>query len=335
MNSQCKNFRRRLGAALAGGLRGEDSTLESVRPLAWHEHLFGCHECRELLEAEEVLEQLLASLPTPAIPTELVERVLERLDCERVDANLDSLLAEADGVAIPSGLAARILGGLQGEREAASNTDDLDELLAKLPEPVAPAGLNAKVLGAVEAERTLQLDALLDMIPAPEVPAGLGQEILDAMDAERDLGTGAPILRPSFGALRYVGAIAATMVVAFGAWRLTTDAEPVQDPNTRRDNMVKVRSDQEQPGPSGDSNRVAPDRMDAVASVDTLPVNEIEVATEIALPDPSVLASLDVLEDWELLMSGDVDLLLGSLDEADAELLFLALEDTETPTEEG
>ena len=47
----------------------------------------------------------------------------------------------------------------------------------------------------------------------------------------------------------------------------------------------------------------------------------------MSLPDPSVLASLDVLEDWELLMSDDIDLLLGSLDEADTELLFLAGEE--------
>ena len=46
-------------------------------------------------------------------------------------------------------------------------------------------------------------------------------------------------------------------------------------------------------------------------------------------PEAELLESLDLLEDWDLLMVDDVDLLLGSLDLVDQELLLLAALDEE------
>ncbi|MFT6041003.1 MAG: hypothetical protein ACI9C2_001169 [Gammaproteobacteria bacterium] len=344
MSSHCQDFRRRLRDALEGGLRGERSSIESVRPLAWHEHLFTCPECRDLLEAEEALEQVLASMPLPAVPKELAHRILERLSVERTapelvgtHGDLDSLLAKADQVEIPNDLPELVLQNLREARLAAGK-DGLELLLDALPEPLIPSGLSSRVQRAVEAERTANLDALLNLIPAPEVPEGLALGILNTLEAERSAGTHAravaPILRPRFGAVRYAAAIAATLVVAFGAWRLTSDGGPSNPQETGRDGFVKV-----QPEPVIDSSdaRLSPRMVEEVAGLENSQDanSEIETLLAVTLPDANVLASLDVLEDWELLMSDDIDLLLGSLDEADAELLFLAGEDAEQPTEEG
>ena len=137
----CSGFRGALELALRGQA-GQDTT-----ELAWHEHLLGCSECRELLESEEALEELLASLPEPRLPANLARRVLQRLERER------------------------------------SADDPLDELLESSPHPAAPAGLGARVLSNLRAERVEQrLDDLLERVPAPEVPAELAARILERVE---------------------------------------------------------------------------------------------------------------------------------------------------------
>ena len=96
--SHCIEFRCLLEEALSG--RADPPRLTE---LGWHEHLLGCGDCRGLLEAEEALELLLASLPDPKLPPDLRRRVLLRLRAGRQEP-LESLL-DLDHVEVPGGLA--------------------------------------------------------------------------------------------------------------------------------------------------------------------------------------------------------------------------------------
>jgi len=144
--SACRDFRERLAAALSG--RADPA---GAGALAWHEHLLGCGACRALLEAEEALELVLASLPAPELPARLAERVLARLAREREDA-LDGLL-ELDRVAEPADLPARLLAGLAAERARAAEEQRLDRLLERVPAPRAPERLPERVLAGLAAAR--------------------------------------------------------------------------------------------------------------------------------------------------------------------------------------
>ena len=153
MNS-CREFRDNLELAL----RGLPQPARLV-PLSWDEHLLGCQACRDLLDAEQALEMLLASLPEPKLPAELVSRVLDRLKRERAPVkalNLDELLDGAPDPVMPKDLAARILKGVAPARGSSLNDSELDLLLDKLPEPSAPAGLTASILAGLDEERRPQ-----------------------------------------------------------------------------------------------------------------------------------------------------------------------------------
>jgi hypothetical protein len=135
--SACRTFRRELELALEGRPRPEHLTA-----LSFDVHLLACSECRDLLESEQALEALLASLPEPRLPEAMARRVLARL---RRDARLDSLLEAAPEPDVPAGLAARVLAGVSEE------TDPLDRLLDAVPAPEVPAGLASEVLAGVRA----------------------------------------------------------------------------------------------------------------------------------------------------------------------------------------
>jgi predicted anti-sigma-YlaC factor YlaD len=139
--NDCRDFRERLAAALAGGA--------GTTELGWHEHLLTCGDCRALLEDEEALEALLATLPEPVLPPDLAERVLARLAVER-GAALDALLELERTPELPDGLAGRVLAGLAAERTAPAALDDLLDLV---PEPEVPVGLAERVLAGLEDER--------------------------------------------------------------------------------------------------------------------------------------------------------------------------------------
>jgi len=141
---RCRDFRELLERALCEPAR-------EFEPLAWHEHLNACSECRSLLEEEEVLEHLLASLPEPALPEELTDRVLARLRSEHAPKDLDAIL-DLDQLEEPAGLTERVLDELE-----------LDRLLARAPEPEVPAGLSARVLVGLESERSARKARVLPL----------------------------------------------------------------------------------------------------------------------------------------------------------------------------
>ncbi|MCB9914947.1 MAG: hypothetical protein H6828_07330 [Planctomycetes bacterium] len=130
-NEGCRDFLAALSRALEGRPQPERLTR-----LSWHEHLLGCAPCRDLLEREEALEDLLATLPEPKLPPDLARRVLLRLG---VDAGLDALL-DLDAAEAPAGLAGRVLAGVRAERalDALLDLDTVDVPRDSLPRACWP-----------------------------------------------------------------------------------------------------------------------------------------------------------------------------------------------------
>jgi len=150
MKPDCRSFRRRLEHALEGA-----HLVQELTSLAWHEHLLGCGDCRALLEAEEALEILLASLPEPRLPPQLARRVLARLRAveDLRESALDRLLELDPAARAPGGLAGRVLAGL--ERERAQPAERLDALLERARPVAVPAQLSQRVLAHLAEERAL------------------------------------------------------------------------------------------------------------------------------------------------------------------------------------
>ena len=198
----CRDFRARLARALSGGARER-----GLAALGWHAHLSTCAACRELLEAEEALEALLASLPEPELPPELARRVLRRLEAARlasagqVELALDRLLALDAGVRAPAHLSASLLARLGAERELQRRTG---------PRAVA------------EGELDQRLERLLARAPAPSVPAGLAERVLAGLAAER----GAPRSSSGGAPLARLAAAAALCAALGGAAWLARSASP-------------------------------------------------------------------------------------------------------------
>ena len=63
VRKDCREFRAALLKALEGLPVPRELTV-----LSWHQHLLSCGPCRALLEREEALEELLATLPEPKLP---------------------------------------------------------------------------------------------------------------------------------------------------------------------------------------------------------------------------------------------------------------------------
>ncbi len=143
----CREFRRRLERALDARQRAP----QDFTHLGWHEHLVSCTPCRELLEAEEALEMLLASLPDPRLPQDLAQRVLLRLVATRGDERLDHLLALDEDAEAPSGQAARIVSGVRNDQD-----QKLDRLLERAGVVDVPEGLAGRVLAGVAAQCAAQ-----------------------------------------------------------------------------------------------------------------------------------------------------------------------------------
>lgn len=279
--------------SLAGVLERRSALVE----LGWHEHLFTCEDCRALLAGEEALEHLLASLPEPVLPPDLARRVLARLAAHRA-AHLQE------------------------------SADPLDALLDAAPVDVAPPDLAARVLDGlrserVGAERSVSLDDLLALVPEPDAPRDLAQRVLAGLEAERRpapqerRAPGVPVARGRLLAFRRAlvpTLIAAAGVLLFALWLAGRDRNSgglaTPDPSTEI-----ARAHAQGPAPS-DTGPVAPMEPD-----------------DLTDPDPELLASLDLLQNWEALASEDLDLLLDGLDETEAILLESEFQSSQTNTQ--
>ncbi|MBM3989975.1 MAG: hypothetical protein FJ298_03095 [Planctomycetes bacterium] len=278
----CRDFRTRLASLLAGR-----ASSASFGELAWHEHLLGCAQCRALVEAEEALEELLASLPRPQLPPELAQRLLARLESVRGDAELDTaldtaldtLLERGGEVAVPLALAARMLAKLDGARAAQSDQ--------------AQGGQAQS--GQAHSDQTrcdeARLDALLARLPQPHVPADLSRRTLSRLSLARRTRRASP--------RRLALAAAALVVLAVGAWTLLRSSRREPD-----DNLDLVR------GPAPRSNVVAPrERVldeppaDLLASLDLLEswdfVVDDSIEADVLALDAFDALLLDVADELE------------------------------------
>ncbi|MDF1839359.1 MAG: hypothetical protein P1V35_15940, partial [Planctomycetota bacterium] len=149
MKEQCFEFRSRLSSALEGhsdtpSRAHRQSQADEIQSLGWHEHLLHCGECRQLLEGEQILEELLGSLPEPALSTtqrqSLVLRLAENLRLER-------WLDAADPFeGAPVGLSERILEGVRATAKEVPHSALIDDHLAELDHVEAPVGLAGRVM---------------------------------------------------------------------------------------------------------------------------------------------------------------------------------------------
>ena len=286
MSTACRTFRDRLAVELSGS--------PQLTELSWHEHLLGCADCRALLEAEEALETLLASLPDPQLPPALTERVLARLVGARDDTALDALLALDQVEHAPGDLAGDVLAALRPHRSAAA------------------------------ARNETALDRLLDRVPAPELPVGLATRTLTALDRHRGRS------RPQRVATRLsLFAAAAALLMAFGYVTWVASARwPTSQPDGSPEDLALLEPREEplaqsttlvEPEPAETPRVVERDPRPEPARPLT-PRQPVELIDE---PSEELLASLDLLESWDLLTSDDLELALASLDEVDGALLEL------------
>ena len=278
MTPACKSFRERLEEALAGRLEAS-----GLQRLEWHEHLRACVDCRALLESEQALELLLASLPEPRLPREVAERILARLRAARGGDRLDALLELDRAQDAPEDLARRVLTGLAGER-ARSRTGSATG---------AATDVDARL------DRLLDL-ALLDV----GVPVGLGARVAGRLAQQRP---SSPVTH--WAVLR----LAATILVLLGAasalWRFTRPSEGqpeiVQAPPERA-------LDESSPAPDA---RGVPDdllaSLDLLESWDALEAAGAFAGDELADLEPSDLLVLELLREAEqelgLVLEGQED----------------------------
>lgn len=294
MKPDCKDFRRLLETKLVGA-----PSPTELSQLSWHEHLLACGDCRRILESEEALEELLATLPNPRLSPLMTARVLARLRSARgEDAALEALLDRDREPATPAGLAERVLARLEDERRLGRATSagasspnrrpdrNIDALLDADREIIAPKDLVSRVQRGIAAERAASpasAEARLDRLLERDVvvaPAGIAGRVIAALETARRAETvRAPRFAPS---TRWVYAAAATLLAALVAWLVWTK-----------------RSE-----PKTTVAQIAP---------------TAEYSTNPAQPDDQMLAVLPALENWERL--GQVDVLLSTLGPADEALL--------------
>ena len=310
----CTAFR----TELEGVLRGRPSP-GRLTELSWNEHLLGCAACRSLLEAEEALESLLASMPEPKLPPELARRVLARLRAASAEAaghadpegRLDALLGADPGEPVPEDLPGRLLDRLQAERAAARR----------------------------RAHRRLW--RLLGSVPAPSAPEGLPERVLAGLEAQRGRVRGTPAPTPAARApvpawlVPLAAALLVTALAAWGLWRTLADpgsreavAEVEPTPSQARtfpegEPVAPTLS----PGSGDPGGAAGPEAggpgqppVDPVDPVDPVgPFEPGESGESGPEPQEDLLAHLELLaDDWELVMNEqDLDALLGSLSAED------------------
>lgn len=284
MNADCRSFQRLLESALSG------RTPRPLSELAWHEHLLGCAECRRVLEAEEALDMLLATLPEPKLPRELAARVVNRLRHALAQEGLDVLLELDAADPVPAGLASGVLSKLAAARGFVETSGSVPTL-----SHVAVEGSTPRTAEALDA----RLEELLDRARDVAVPDALAERVLVGLRFSRRRRVHVP---------RFLYAAAAVLVVALGvAWkwrarRMVSEAPPI---------VVDVRGENAPSTRAGGASAGSPEREPQ--------------------PEPELLAALDVLEQWDLLLHDDVDVLLSTLEPSEIDALEAAAEEPLAP----
>ncbi len=337
MNRACQEFRARLAQAL-----GPSAQRVFAPELEWHTHVLTCGACRALLEAEQALEHVLASLPQPTLPPHLAQRVLERLAEQRVEAALDRTLDLAlrdsadEGRGAPAQLASELLARLgparaQAERERRLERA-LDRLLENVPPPQTPVGLSARVLKRLEAARRSSATPTRTSTP---------QRVRAADEAAET--TRERVREPQRVARSWAWLAAAGVALFAGAaaWFLSRQGAG----EARRDDIAielppdsAVRGDEM--GPSRSPEPFAPrDSRSTPQVAQTAPESRPESKLDSAFdsapgelePDVELLAQLELLESWELLADEALDLELLGVDEN----TLLSLQSLEYETSTG
>ena len=340
MTTSCRDFRALLELVLDG--RAVERALSE---LAWHKHLLACGECRNLLEAEEALEILLATLPEPKLPDDLARRVVLRLrDARKQESRLDALLELDRAARAPDRLAESVLARLRPERDRsaesvlASADRRLDRLLDLDRDVETPGGLADRVLAGLRAERTLarpstarEISTTADHALAPRsvaraderaaadvaragarapvvvAPAGARAPVVVARAgaraaAVREIASGASSQRSRS---RWLYAAAAGILATLAGWALWQRA--LDNTSVSSQNIAQ-----------GGAPSALPDRR----AHDPRSSDKLAQRDAGAAPEAGMLSALDVLEQWDLLKSDDVDVLLSSsIDAADEALL--------------
>lgn len=259
MREQCFEFRSRLSAALDAhptdtiGGDGYQAQASEMQSLGWHEHLLHCGECRQLLEGEQILEELLGTLPEPQLSTSqrnnLVQRLAENLRLERWLDLADPF------VAAPEGLSDRILKGM---RKATADTgkvsSDLDHRLAELDAVETPVGLAGRIMRHCQVQTS---DTGPVLTPQKS-------------RATQGPGRGVPILRHWLT----TGLVAASLAAFLWYLPNKTKTDSPNDP----DHMVETGSDFE----SGEDAEVLAllDSLEVLDLVDELDAEEWELVDQ-------------------------------------------------------
>lgn len=298
----CVGFRRRLLRAVLDG--------EALASLSWDEHLLSCAACRALTESEEQLDQLLAAWPAPRLDAATRERLVGRVAAERA---LDAVLGR-DAVEAPRDFAARILAAVRrrlvaedSPREVAARLarDEALDVVLEREALRAPAGLATRVSAAVRARLADEaLDALLER-DAVRAPVGLARRVQAALRAPA-----ASARRPRFALVRVFVATAAAAVVAL-AWL------------SRRDDGARLEPNG---APFAQRTEARPQEGSVAGSNGPL-VADAQV-------DERLLGDLELLEDVAVLLDGDLELLLSTMDSSDELLLDLEADESPTTTED-
>jgi len=314
----CADFQRRLLQAVLDG--------DALLSLAWDEHLLACPACRALTESEEQLDELLAAWRAPSLDAATRERLVGRVAAERA---LDAVLAR-DTLAAPRDFATRILAAVRRRLaievvpeivpEIVPTTTLLDARVLSLDAALeqeslhAPAGLASRTAAAVRARLADDaLEALLrhDRVIVPTGLAGRVQAALRAAARRDEQVAATPTPRRRFTLLRMVVATASAAAVLAFAWLARRDAgggfEPSVVPLAQRDDAISTE---------GDAPR-APDPLTAEAQV-----------------DEGLLGDLELLEEVAVLLDGDLELFLSTMDASDEALLDMDAYEPPATTEE-
>ena len=278
MNAACLAFRSGLEAKLSA--RPDRAAFSE---LAWHEHLLACGACRAMLEEEEALELVLATLPEPVLPARLVRRVLARLRSVRPDARaarggareLDDLLEVDRDAHVPEGLAESVLASLRAARASHAPHATGAE---------TASGSAAHSAGATHVAS--DLDSLLDRDQV-HAPDDLARRVLQRLAPLRDRKGVRDVRRVRRVGSRALLALAASAAAA-ALWM-----------GWNRSERPTLRGADETLVAVGDESGVAND----------------------AAPEPELLAAFDVLEEWDTLAHADLDEALSTFGPTDEVLL--------------